>query len=132
MSNGDTIVLEKEAEQVPDLARGDLIFTIKQKPHGTFRRVGDNLFITTTLTLEEALFGFKKTVKHLDGHMVTIQPEPDQIMQHEEWLIIKGEGMPKRHTPSEFGDLHIKCKVKLPTRLTEKQIETIEAVLPEN
>lgn len=33
MANGDTIVLEKEAEQVPDLAKGDLIFTIKQKPH---------------------------------------------------------------------------------------------------
>lgn len=29
MSQGDTVILEREAEQVPDLARGDLIFTIK-------------------------------------------------------------------------------------------------------
>ena len=28
-SNGDTILFEKEGEQVIDLARGDLIFTIK-------------------------------------------------------------------------------------------------------
>jgi DnaJ-class molecular chaperone len=31
MANGDTIIMEREAEQVPDLARGDLIFTLKQK-----------------------------------------------------------------------------------------------------
>jgi len=29
MAAGDTIVLDKEAEQVPDLAKGDLVFTIK-------------------------------------------------------------------------------------------------------
>jgi len=29
MAAGDTIVLEKEAEQVPDLAKGDLIFTVR-------------------------------------------------------------------------------------------------------
>jgi len=29
MAAGDTVVMEKEGEQVPDLAKGDLIFTIK-------------------------------------------------------------------------------------------------------
>lgn len=33
MSNGDTILLQREGEQVPDLIRGDLIFTVKQKKH---------------------------------------------------------------------------------------------------
>uniref|UniRef100_A0A7S3MVS5 CR-type domain-containing protein n=1 Tax=Strombidium inclinatum TaxID=197538 RepID=A0A7S3MVS5_9SPIT len=131
MANGDTIVLEKEAEQVPDLARGDLIFTLKQKSHGTFRRVGDNLFLSTTLTLEEAIFGFKKTVKHLDGHQVVITPQPNQILQHNEWIIVDGEGMPKRNTPSEFGDLHVQVKIKLPTKLSEKQMDIIAQVFPE-
>lgn len=75
LAAGDTIILPKEAEQVPDLALGDLVFTIKQKPHGTFKRVGNNLFIDLTLTLEESLLGFQKTVKHLDGHIVTIKNE---------------------------------------------------------
>lgn len=52
MSNGDTIIMEKEAEQVPDLARGDLIFTLKQKSHDTFKRVGNNLYYDISLTLE--------------------------------------------------------------------------------
>jgi DnaJ-class molecular chaperone len=51
MKQGDTIILEREAEQVPDLARGDLIFTIKQRPHPTLKRVGDNLYASLDLTL---------------------------------------------------------------------------------
>jgi DnaJ-class molecular chaperone len=77
---GDTIIMPKEAEQVPDMALGDLVFTIKQKPHGTFKRVGNNLFIEVTLSLQESLLGFKKTVKHLDGHIVTIQSDVDEII----------------------------------------------------
>ena len=29
MKNGDTIIKQSEAEQVPDMGRGDLIFSIK-------------------------------------------------------------------------------------------------------
>lgn len=29
MMNGDNIIKDREGEQVPDLARGDLIFTLK-------------------------------------------------------------------------------------------------------
>jgi len=29
MKNGDTIIMAQEAEQVPDMNRGDLIFTMK-------------------------------------------------------------------------------------------------------
>ena len=72
--------MEKEAEQVPDLAIGDLIFTIKQKPHNTFKRVGNNLFYDVSLTLEEALLGFSKTVRHLDGHVVQIKSTPGEII----------------------------------------------------
>ena len=39
IAGGDTIIMPKEAEQVPDMQIGDLIFTIKQKPHATFKRV---------------------------------------------------------------------------------------------
>lgn len=75
MENGDTIMLDKEAEQVPDLGRGDLIFTMKQKPHKTFRRVGRNLYADVELTLEEALLGFQRDIVHLDGHVVRVKPK---------------------------------------------------------
>jgi DnaJ-class molecular chaperone len=83
--------------------------------------VGDNLYHDITLNLEQALLGFSKTVTHLDGHIVKIESEPNQVIQPDQWLIIKGEGMPKRNVPSEFGDLHVKCKIVLPKKLSKKQ-----------
>lgn len=45
MANGDTIHMEKEGEQVIDLARGDLIFKVIQKQHKIYKRVGNDLFM---------------------------------------------------------------------------------------
>ena len=80
MANGETIILEKEAEQVPDLAKGDLIFTVRQKKHSKFSRVGDNLYMDLPISLEESLLGFKKTIVHLDGHTFEVKSNQDQII----------------------------------------------------
>lgn len=120
MANGDHILKEREGEQVPDLARGDLIFTLKQKPHKTFKRVGDNLFYDMHINLEEALLGFQKTIMHLDGHKVTVKSDPNEVIQPDQWKIIKGEGMPRKGAPWEHGDLHVKMKVTLPRKLSQQ------------
>ena len=80
MVNGDNIINEREGEQVPDLARGDLIFTLKQKPHRSFKRVGDNLYFDLTINLEESLLGFSKTITHMDGRKVIVKSEKDEVI----------------------------------------------------
>lgn len=59
---------------------GDVIFTIKQQPHNRFKRVGDNLYQDLTISLEEALLGFKKRINHLDGHLVEISSKEDEVI----------------------------------------------------
>jgi len=44
-TNGDTIVIKGEGEQVPDLMRGDIIFVLNAQKHPRFRRVGNDLFM---------------------------------------------------------------------------------------
>jgi DnaJ-class molecular chaperone len=51
MKDGDEIVFEREAEQIPDMIPGDVIFTLKQQPHSKFKRVGDNLFTDVEISL---------------------------------------------------------------------------------
>lgn len=40
-----------------------------------FDRKGVHLYTKLTITLAEALLGFKKTIKHLDGHEVVVERE---------------------------------------------------------
>lgn len=70
MKNGDQILFAKEGEQVPDMVQGDIIFVLQMKKHPMFKRVGDNLYMDMEISLQEALLGFKRTIKHLDGHKV--------------------------------------------------------------
>jgi DnaJ-related protein SCJ1 len=73
MKNSDTIRFERQGEQRADMIQGDIIFVIQQTTHAVFKRVDNNLFMTMDITLEEALLGFTKTVKHLDGHDVLVK-----------------------------------------------------------
>jgi DnaJ-related protein SCJ1 len=120
MKDGDEIVFEREAEQIPDMIPGDVIFTVKQHPHKTFKRVGDNLYVDLSISLEEALLGFSKRISHLDGHLVEIRSAENEVQQPFAWKVIKSEGMPKRNVYSEFGDLHAKMNIQFPKTLTEK------------
>jgi len=73
MVDGKQIIFERESEQSPDFMPGDVIFTLKTKNHGTFSRVGNNLYTSLTIELEDALLGFKKRIKHLDDHYTEVE-----------------------------------------------------------
>lgn len=75
MSDGQQIVLEREADESPDVIPGDIVLTLRTTPHPVFTRKGNNLYTKETITLKEALIGFKRTLKHLDGSIVDIQRE---------------------------------------------------------
>ena len=77
------------------------------------------------ITLEEALLGFSKTIKHMDSHMVEIKSDPMEIIQPFSWKILKDEGMPVRNSYGDFGELHVKMIVTFPTALTPKQKELV-------
>jgi len=59
---------------------GDVIFTVKQQTHLKFKRINDNLFHDMTISLEEALLGFKKRINHLDNHLVEVSSKENEII----------------------------------------------------
>lgn len=67
MPDNHEIVFEREAEQAPNIIPGDVIVKLKTKKHATFTRRGDDLLMQLSITLKEALVGFKRRVTHLDG-----------------------------------------------------------------
>lgn len=124
IAEGAEIKFPRMAEQSPGQVPGDVIMTLKQKRHRVFTREGNDLHMTMEITLKEALLGFSKVVKHLDGHDVEVSKtsvtKPMSVKR------IKGEGMPVHNFPSDFGDLHVKFVVQMPSSLTESQRKAID------
>jgi len=82
-----------------------------------------------SIPLRAALLGFETSFKHLDGHTVTVKrtgvTRPGQVIR------IKGEGMPKHGTPSEFGDLTITFSIDFPKEVDEALASGLDKLLPQ-
>jgi DnaJ-related protein SCJ1 len=128
MKDGDEIKFESEADEQPDMTPGDLIFKIVTDPHKRFTRMGDDLHTKLNVTLLEALVGFSKSIKHLDGHRVTV--ERSDITVPGFVAKVEGEGMPRQNfASSEKGDLYVEFWVTFPASLTEAQKEGVKQLL---
>lgn len=105
-----------------DKLSSDIVVEIVDKEHSFFKRTNThNLKAEINLTLKEALLGFSKKVRHLDGHFVFIKESG--VTQPNQERLIKGEGLPKHDYPSEKGDLILVFKVVIPDSFTPKQKE---------
>ncbi|KAL1827334.1 hypothetical protein ACET3Z_005746 [Daucus carota] len=126
MQDGEEVVFYEDGEPIIDGEPGDLKFRIRTAPHDVFKREGNDLHTTVTITLVQALVGFEKTIKHLDDHIVDIGSKgitnPKQVRK------FKKEGMPL-HLSNKKGDLYITFEVLFPTSLTEEQKTQVNAIL---
>lgn len=126
MQDGQEVNFFEDGEPKIDGEAGDLKFRIRTAPHDHFRREGNDLHTTVTITLVQALVGFEKTIKHLDEHLVDISSKgitkPKQVRK------FKGEGMPL-YFSTKKGDLYVTFEVLFPTSLTEDQKSKIKAIL---
>ncbi len=99
-------------------APSDIVFELIEIQDKTFERRQNHLHTDMHITLEEVIFmlmqailGFRKVVKHLDGHEVVI--EQDEITQPGYVMIVEGEGMPILDS-NDKGNLYVTFKVNIP------------------
>lgn len=59
MREGQKITFRGEGDQEPGVEPGDIVLIIKAKDHPKFERRGNDLLMKQTITLTEALCGFK-------------------------------------------------------------------------
>ncbi|KGN45000.1 dnaJ protein ERDJ3B [Cucumis sativus] len=126
MQDGQEVTFYEDGEPMIDGEAGDLRFRIHTAPHDVFRRDGNDLHATITITLVQALVGFEKSLKHLDEHLVEIGTKG--ITKPKEVRKFKGEGMPL-HFSTKKGDLYVTYEVLFPTSLTEDQKASIQKIL---
>ena len=103
--------------------RGDIYVTVHVASHPDFERKGDDLYCEITVDLYTAILGGKTSVRTLKGPIqITIPKETEQGKA----LRLKGLGMPKYGSTTEFGDMYGKVKVALPKNLSKEEIELFQ------
>ena len=92
--------------------RGDLMLTVKVKPHPILTRDGDVIYMTVPVSISEAILGAKIRVPMPDGGSINLTvPKRSQNGQK---LRVRGKGAPNPKT-GDKGDLFVVIEVKLPT-----------------
>jgi len=79
--DGHKINFSEKADEIPDGEAGDVVFVLQEQVHADFKRKGDDLFIERTISLSEALCGFKMELTHLDGRKILIKSEPGECIR---------------------------------------------------
>lgn len=102
--------------EAPGKVPGKIVVTIAIDEHKTFTRHGNDLHMTVEITEKEHAKGFTKFIPHLDGkHKVKLQLKAkDKLASRFFKEVVKGEGMPLRKDPSQFGALVVNVEVKRP------------------
>lgn len=116
MKSGQKITFNGRANQEPGITPGDIVIVLQEKADSScqFARKGDDLIYQKNLTLSEALTGFRFAITHLDGRVLVVESEPEDIVKPGDIRIIEGEGFPKHKNPFLKGNLYIKFKVIFP------------------
>lgn len=103
-------------------APGDLILTIRVKPHPVFERAGLDLKLDLPITPGEAYRGAKIRVPTPDGPVTLTVPKHAQSGQVAR---LKGKGVRRQ---DQVGDLFVRFQIRLPTAQSPELEQAVEAL----
>ena len=125
--SGTKIKFPGEGDELPDGRSQDIEFVVEEKAHPVYKRNGDDLHMTMNLSLLEALCGFSKTIRTLDGKELMVSNKAVTVAGQE--IKFPGRGMPNQRAPLTRGSLVITIQVTFPPSLTDAQKDLIRSAL---
>jgi len=123
IDDGDTIVLQNKGHVVASVS-GDVKLTVHVKNDTEFRRNGVDLYFTKTITLKEALCGFKFKIDHLNGNQMSLNV--NVVIFTGAKQVIKHLGMIK---DGQIGNFVLEFVVSFPESLTPDQKTQLSEIL---
>jgi DnaJ family protein A protein 2 len=130
---GNHIVLKGQGDEYPNMDPSDVHFVIVYKPHPVFSISKDDpldLITTLQINLLEALYGFKRVIKHLNGSYIEFYLPPRtalcNVISGPIERKIVGEGFKFQ---GEIGNLYVYFEIQLPDPVkTENLRASLETV----
>ncbi len=125
IDNGERIALRGQGNDGRNGGpAGDLIITVRVRPHNVFERDGYNVYCDVPLTVAEATLGAEIDVPTLEGNTKYQIPEGTQTGTR---FTMKGKGVPYVNGNGRRGDLIFRVNVEIPKGLNDKQKEAMRA-----
>lgn len=104
-------------------ANGNLLIKINVLDNAKYKRNDNDLMMDAQIDVFTLMLGGEVKLNTLGGNlMITIQPES----QNGKTIKLKGQGMPLYSDPKLKGDLYVTLIAKLPTKMTEKEIQLLK------
>lgn len=130
IQDGQKLKLRGKGQQSPNGGEtGDLLVTVKVKPHPVFTRDGDNIRVSIPVTFAEAVLGATILVPTLGGEPVKLKVAPGT--PNGRTLRVRGRGVQRANKP---GDLLATVEVAVPTHVSDKAAKLLaefDAQLPD-
>ncbi|EEB05393.2 DNAJ domain-containing protein Scj1 [Schizosaccharomyces japonicus yFS275] len=130
------MTFSEKADESPDYKTGDINIILQESPNNNegWTRKGDDLYRKEELSVKDALLGnWKKTIRHLDGHLVTVTRNAGSVVRPGEVEKVKNEGMPKfderKNKPTKrYGNAFIEWSIKFPKKISGQFLKDLTAV----
>jgi len=108
-----------------DAPDGDLYITFRIKEDPTFKRIGNDLYTTTTIDLYTAVLGGEIILDTLNGK---VKVKIKAGTQNNSKIRLKEKGFPIYKQSGKYGDLILSIQISIPTLLTERQKELFKQI----
>jgi curved DNA-binding protein len=120
IKDGQQLKLSGQGEPGRNSSNGDLYINLKVIPHIKLKRIENDLFLDLDIDLYKFIFGGETKISTFSGTLKLVIPPESP---NGKVLLIKGQGMPKYNKSGDRGDLFVSLHVKLPEKLTAKELE---------
>lgn len=103
--------------EMPGCVTGDIIFCFSVQTTGDYKRNESDLYYTTNITLNEALFGFRKTIRYIDDTTFDVFSKSNLYEGHGVHFCagyIPQKGLPLKGNPVGVGKLYILFNIMYP------------------
>lgn len=122
VSDGEMVRVRGRGETAPGGKAGDLYIKLHVSNNTRFRKEGQKLHTTVSVSLTEAALGTKKKFTTLDDSTITLKVPAG--ITHGEKLRIADRGVPDRS--GNRGDLLVGVKIDVPENITEEQEDLLK------
>jgi DnaJ-class molecular chaperone len=131
--NGDSIrvkvpegIRDGQKIRVPRKGAPSLQLTVHVRPHPTFERRGDDIYIELPITVGEAIRGAEVEAPTIHGPVRMRIPPGTQAGRT---MRLTGKGVQKKGTA---GDHYCKIQIVVPPTAPNEALDAIESAYPEN